>query len=436
MSKLHRLGRLSGRFGSNTQKPEHVEQETDDGKGKDAEHGNTALPSVLDTGTKAAERLKSGFTRAKSSTGQFSQKASGKVAETSAATANSVRNVTRKAASTAASHSQDASRRMADVTASAHRFVGLGATASVARQLMEITPTLLASKLSVDLNNLLEGMVKGSATIYDKAMDARYIADHIGGANHRMFDGGHTIWGAISAGRNATQDDNIFQEAWGTIQGLLRDVTTPKGLPIATWDKGTYDQVSGWLETNLGIPKDWFYDLNSFDAAELLGSTIGAVALIFSWNRADTETFAKLVGSWGVSAAVTANPLLLAVTAVALARAFQKARQTGEYAEFVDGQLKGGIGAGVTLSAVALVGVAGGPVGMSLLVGLTTAILVNSATKNVSFVAISQFVAKNAVAAAKEAKAAAEQTMEGLKEAQAAWVAGQPPKLSQGGPNE
>ncbi len=430
MSKLHKLGKFSGRFGSNTQQSEHVEQEIDDGNSKDT---NTGLPSILDAGAKATERLKSGFTRAKGSTGQFSQKASGKVAGTSAATANSVRHVTRKVARTATSHSQDASRRMADVTASARRFTGLNATVSVARQLMETTPTLLASKLSVDLNNLLQDMVKGSATKYDQAMDKRYLEDHIGGPNHRMFDGGHTIGGAISAGRNALPDDNIFEEAWGTIQALLRDVTTPKGLPIATWNKDMYDQVSGWLNTNLSIPKSWFYDLNSFDAAELLGGTIGAVALIFSWNRADTETFAKLVGSWGVSAAVTANPLLLVVTVVALARAFQKARQTGEYAEFVDGQLKGGV---VTLSAVALVGVAGGPVGMSLLVGLTTVILVNKATKNVSFVAISQFVATNAVAAAKEAKAAAEQTMEGLKEAQAARVAGQSPKLSQGGPNE
>ena len=130
------------------------------------------------------------------------------------------------------------------------------------------------------------------------------------------------------------------------------------------------------------IPKGWFYDLNTYDASELLGGTIGAVALVFSWNRADTEAFAKMVGGMGLSAAISANPLLL-VTVVALARAFQKARQTGEYTEFVDGQIKGGIGAGTTLTAVALVGVAGGPAGAALLAGLTAGILVNAATKKV-----------------------------------------------------
>ena len=277
---------------------------------------------------------------------------------------------------------------------------------------MATAQIVLASRLSVDLNNLLEGMVKGSATIYDKAMDANYLdpllRPNLGGSYHRLFDGGHTIDGAFSAARDASPDDNILQEALGTIQGLLRDGTTVRGLPLVNWDKSTFDSVAGVLESDFGIPKSWFYDLNTYDAAELLSGIVGAVALVFSWNRADTEAFAKLVGSMGVSAAVSANPLLLVVTVVALARAFQKAHQTGEYAEFVDGQLKGGMAAGATLSAVALVGVAGGPAGAALLVGITTGVLANAATKNVSIVAMSQFVSEKAIAAATEAKAAAE----------------------------
>ena len=268
---------------------------------------------------------------------------------------------------------------------------------------------LLASNLSNDLNGIMEGMVKGSATIYDKAMDAEYLATHIGGGNHRLFDGGHTIAGAIEAGRNASPDDSLLQEALGTVQGLLRDGTTAKGLPLANWDKATYDQVAGTLESQFNIPKDWFYDLNSYDAAELLGGVVGVVALAFNWNRTDTEAFARLVGGMGVSAALSANPLLLIVTVVALARAFHKAHQTGEYAEFVDGQLKGGAGAGATLAAVSLVGVAGGPAGAALLAGLAAGVLVNTATKNVSIVEVSQHMVQNVTAAAAEAKKVAAQ---------------------------
>ena len=132
------------------------------------------------------------------------------------------------------------------------------------------------------------------------------------------------------------------------------------------------------------------------------------VAVIFSWNRADTETFAKLVGGMGLAAAISANPLLLLVTVVALARAFQKARVTGEYAEFVDGQFRGVAGSGAALAAIALVGVIGGPAGLALLVGLTVGILVNAATNNVSIVEISRFAARSALTATVEMKASAE----------------------------
>ena len=45
---------------------------------------------------------------------------------------------------------------------------------------------------------------RGPATIYDKAMDAEYLTTYIGGGNHRIFDGGHTILGAIKAVRDAS----------------------------------------------------------------------------------------------------------------------------------------------------------------------------------------------------------------------------------------
>ncbi|MCY4623949.1 MAG: hypothetical protein OXC99_02975 [Chloroflexi bacterium] len=122
---------------------------------------------------------------------------------------------------------------------------------------------LLASNLAVDLNDLMQGMVKGTATIYDKAMDATYIATHEGGANHRLFDGGHTLSGAFSAGHNASADDGIVQEALGTLRGLLRDGTTTMGLPIVTWNKATFDYVTIVMESSLRVPKEWFYDLNT-----------------------------------------------------------------------------------------------------------------------------------------------------------------------------
>ena len=163
-------------------------------------------------------------------------------------------------ASSVADSARDASKQVSEATVAAAATVKTSskktwdATTSVADTLLATTQGLLASRLSEDLNDLLQNMVKGEASIYDKAMDAEYIATHIGGANHRLFDGGHTIAGAINAARDASPDDTIIQEALGTIQGLLRDGTTLKGLPLANWDKATYEQVAETLTSNFHIP--------------------------------------------------------------------------------------------------------------------------------------------------------------------------------------
>ena len=284
----------------------------------------------------------------------------------------------------------------------------LDSTSRHADEFLAATQGLLASALSADLNGMLANMVAGPATIYDKAMDAVYHATHIGGGNHRLFDGGHTILGAFRAVRDASPDDTIVEEAMGLLQGLFRDMSTDKGLPLANWDKATYDKVSEFLASELSVPKDWFYDLNSYDAAQLFGGVIGVVATALCWNRADTESFARLVGGMGVSALARTNPLLLLVTVVALARAFHKAHYAGEYAELVDGQLKGGVSAGATIVAASQVAALGGPAGLALLVGLAAGVLVHRATQNVSVVQIGEFVAERVTIAATEVRAMAE----------------------------
>ena len=89
-----------------------------------------------------------------------------------------------------------------------------------------------------------------------------------------------------------------------------------------------------------------------------------------------------------------ADPLLLVETVTALAKAFHRVHQTGEYAEFIDDQLKGGMGAGATVAAVSLVGVAGGLACAALLAGVAAGVLTNMATRNVSVTETGQFMAE------------------------------------------
>ena len=255
---------------------------------------------------------------------------------------------------------------------------------------------LLSSDLSESLNRLAASALAGPATIYDKALDANYLnpllRPDLGGNYHRLFDGGHTIAGAAKAVHAATPDDTIIEEALGTVGGLLKDAVTPRGLPIRTWDKASFDTTAAALGDRFGIPKSWLYDINTYDVADVCAAAVGTVAVIFGWNRADTETFAQITASAGVSAVAAANPLLMMVTVAALARAFHKARRGDDYTALLDGGVKGAVGSATMLAAVAAVGAAGGSAGIGLLAGVTAGVLAHKATKHVTLSAVGRFV--------------------------------------------
>ena len=266
-----------------------------------------------------------------------------------------------------------------------------GKSATAQAQTFVIVQGLLANaELSRSVNAWLQGMVSGAPTIYDRAMDATYNTTHIGGHLHRMFDGSHTIPGAFEAVRNASPDDNIFQEAAGLLQALARDATTPMGLPLVNWDQDTFNRLTDTLG-GLGISRDWLIDLVNYDAVELVGSSIGVVAIALNWNNEDIEEFTTIVGGMGLSAAVGANPLLLTVTVVALAKAFHTARKTGDWKEFTDGLAKGGICTGAVLLITSTVS---GPAVVLLLTGICVGVAAHKATKNVSIVEVGQFVVR------------------------------------------
>lgn len=265
-------------------------------------------------------------------------------------------------------------------------------TSAATAQVFISAQALVASDLSSAINAVVAAAVKGAPTVYDKAMDAQFLETYLGGNFHRHFDGGHTIWGAFKAAHNASPDDTLIQETLGAIVGLLRDAHTPRGLPLATWDKATFDAVADSLSSNFGISKSSLYDLNSYDAADVLGGTVGAVSVIFGWNRADTETFSQIAASMALSAALSTNPLLMPIAVVALGRAFHKAQSADQYGDLADGAFKGALVSGTSLGAIALVGVAGGPAGVAMLTGITAGVLAQTAAKNVELDAVCRFV--------------------------------------------
>ena len=306
---------------------------------------------------------------------------------------------------------RDSAAKAARTASSAAQGVASGtrAAARVAQRhsvgAATVVQALLAGPLASHLNRLVAAATSGPATVYDKAMDAKYLdpllRPDLGGSYHRLFDGGHTVIGAASAARAAAPDDTLIQQTTGTVSALLRDASTPRGLPLATWDKATFDSVAQRLEAVAGIPKGWLYELSTFDVADMLGATLGVAAVALNWNRADTEEFAQLVAGMGLSAAVSLNPLLLLVVVVAAAQAFSKARLNAEYTGLVDGAFRGAAASGAALGAIGLVTVAGGSAGAGLLAGIVVGVLAHKAAAKVSVTEIAGLVSRRAGALSK-----------------------------------
>ena len=171
----------------------------------------------------------------------------------------------------------------------------------------------------------LETLTKSASTKYDKALDSEYLKTHIGGGDHRLFDGGHDIFSAWEKAKDAIPDDSFGQEVLGYMQALWKDVSTVKGLPFDTVSKESFeswvDTASAWIP---GVDRKYMYDLLSFDAYEILSTALGAVGIFFAMKKKDQEKLAELLGSMGIISILSANPLMGIFTVGMAAFAYKK----------------------------------------------------------------------------------------------------------------
>lgn len=247
---------------------------------------------------------------------------------------------------------------------------------------------ILASDFSRNMESWFGHMFnEGIPSIYDEAVDEVYNATHIGGGLlHRLFDGSHTPWEMWDKVKDALPDDHFLQEIVGYATALGKDLSSSVGIPLFDWSKSSYEQVADTLNSTLHIPSSWFSDLLHVNANELIGTSIGTIAVALNWNKKQVKEFSRLAGSLGISSIANANPALAVVALATLAKSFVDAKQKGNYSEFLDGLAKGGVGTGAFLATASAIG---GPVWVGLLAGTCVGVVVH---KTMSTVQISQII--------------------------------------------
>ena len=134
--------------------------------------------------------------------------------------------------------------------------------------------TVVMPALSQDaLLKYAEQITSSPATKFDKALDSEYLKNYIGGGNHRLFDGGHTLKGAYDKVTEICEQTNCTssEKTKGYLGALWKDISTQKGLPFTTLEKETYDSMANWMTKTIpGVDKKWVYDALSYDVMEII----------------------------------------------------------------------------------------------------------------------------------------------------------------------
>ena len=250
--------------------------------------------------------------------------------------------------------------RVSDVSARAGRFASDSFRRVPVRRLSEpvtskaasLGNALLATDVAVRLDQWTRTVfASGPATRYDKALDQFYITTGQYGADHRLFDGSHDLVGGWKTIAEAFPDEGWLQRAEGYVSAIWKDMATPRGIPVVTWDKQAFDAVAGFLNETLGISRNWVKDMATFTATEFVGAILAALALVLSWNKAELRRFSEIVASLGLSALVGANPILVMVTIVGLAKCFHEARHGAGFKRVLSGGGRGMVGTTALLGA-------------------------------------------------------------------------------------
>lgn len=204
----------------------------------------------------------------------------------------------------------------------------------------------VAATLAVPFGKKIEKAVSTiiddtSPTAYDAKIDEIYNQTHIGGGNHRLFDGSHTPSAMWEKVKEALPDDSRTDEIKNYFLSMFKDLQTVKGIPLTNIEnKASYDQAVQSLSGTFGISKSWFHDILTVNLSEFFSTTIGVMAFIFKWKEREKKEFTQLASALLTAAAVGANPFLFIVSLISLGSSYTKVKRKKDFQKnFIKGTL-------------------------------------------------------------------------------------------------
>lgn len=248
---------------------------------------------------------------------------------------------------------------------------------------------LLAVPYGKQLEKFFSNIIEETPTVYDKAIDKFYNDTGIGSYLHRLFDNSHSpilMWEKV---KNTLPNDSNFEELKNYFISMAKDLQTPMGIPLHNIeDKVSYDKLASVISEKFFIKKSWLYDLQTVNLLEVFSSTLGVVALFFGWKKKDKEEFAELCASLGLAGAVGANPILLIISIVSLAKSYTQNKNKNK---LKSGTIKGFVGMGSFIMTASLFS---SPL-IGIIVGLAVAVSVKKSLKKLDYQEVYEWFKEN-----------------------------------------
>jgi len=212
---------------------------------------------------------------------------------------------------------------------------------------------------------------------YDTAIDQVYNTTHIGGSSyHHIIDGQHDILGAFRAVKDVRTDDSFLKELTEASEHLLRDTASVSGInPLFSLTENQFNKLAD-LCGSIGISKPYLADALTFNGPELIGGSIALIASLALAKNQDPYKLSSLSGAYIISSLASANPILLPIAAGGLVYSLRKSEDKKA------SLIKAGKGSIVSGGAILMSGLVGGPLWLSCITAVSTAIAVRYTLDN------------------------------------------------------
>ena len=192
--------------------------------------------------------------------------------------------------------------------------------------------------------------------------------------------------------KNTFPNDSRLEELQAYFLSMMKDLQTPAGLPFLTVSKEGYDKTSSYLKNQFGIPANWYYDIQTVNLAEIFGTTLGALAVFFQWNKKDKEIFGEIASSLFISGMLGGNPLVIILSLVTLGRAYSLNKRKEGYNYLSTGLKKGGLTTSIFIGMMYLLSA---PILIELITAFIVVLIARKYFKKISFKEIYEWFMMN-----------------------------------------